>query len=268
MRSVRELFDLHDRVALVTGAAGHIGLACCDALAELGAKIVVADLSADACATRAAHLRDRWKVDATPIAADLGDPDLACRELVDKAVAAHGRLDILVNNAAYTGTSTMPGWATDFDHQTLDAWNAAMTVNLAAPFRLAQCARPYLAASRAGTIVNVSSIYGLVGPQPAMYEGTTMANPTAYGASKGGLIQLSRYLATLLAPSIRVNCLVPGGVARNQPDVFRARYDERTPLGRMASEEDFKGAFAFLASDASAYVTGQTLAVDGGWTTW
>jgi NAD(P)-dependent dehydrogenase (short-subunit alcohol dehydrogenase family) len=102
----------------------------------------------------------------------------------------------------------------------------------------------------------------------ALYEATEMGNPAAYAASKGGLIQLTRWLATVLAPDIRVNTLTPGGIARNQPEIFTERYIRRTPLQRMAVEEDFKGAALYLASDLSSYVTGQNLIVDGGWTVW
>jgi NAD(P)-dependent dehydrogenase (short-subunit alcohol dehydrogenase family) len=107
-----------------------------------------------------------------------------------------------------------------------------------------------------------------VGPDFQLYEGTPLANPAAYGVSKAGLLQLVRYLATALAPGVRVNAISPGGVERGQPEVFQARYRERTPLGRLASEEDLKGAIAYLASDLSSYVTGHNLVVDGGWTAW
>ena len=116
--------------------------------------------------------------------------------------------------------------------------------------------------------MNVASIYGLVGPDWRLYEGTEIGNPAAYSASKGGLLQLTRWLATTLAPDVRVNSITPGGVFRDTPEPFLSRYLSRTPLGRMATEEDFKGAIAYLASDLSAYVTGQNLVVDGGWTAW
>src|SRR5437870_1912890 len=114
----------------------------------------------------------------------------------------------------------------------------------------------------------IGSIYGVVGPDLALYEGTPLGNPAAYAASKGGLLQFTRWLATSLAPRVRVNMLSPGGVERGQAEQFRTRYVAKTPLARMATEEDFKGAVAYLASDLSAYVTGQNLIVDGGWTTW
>jgi NAD(P)-dependent dehydrogenase (short-subunit alcohol dehydrogenase family) len=266
VRSLEELFSLRGRVALITGGAGHIGLACAEALAELGAHIVVVDRDAATCEQRVEDLVARYGANATPLAVDLEDTD-GCKAAIGTVVAQHGRLDVLVNNAAYTGTSKIPGWAVPLADQSVEAWNAALRVNLTAPFVLSQAAFPELAKHR-GCIVNVGSIYGVVGPQNALYEGTPMANPAAYGASKGGLAQLTRYLATSMAPSVRVNCMSPGGVARGQAAQFVERYVSRTPMGRMASEEDFKGAFAYLASDASAYVTGHELLVDGGWTAW
>jgi NAD(P)-dependent dehydrogenase (short-subunit alcohol dehydrogenase family) len=266
VRTLQELFRLDGRVAVITGGAGHIGLACAEALAELGARVVVVDREQAACEARAADLTARFAVQALPLAADLENVD-ACAGAIATTIARCGRLDVLVNNAAYTGASGIAGYAVPFAEQSVEAWNAALRVNLTAPFVLAQAAFPELA-KHAGCIVNVGSIYGCVGPQTALYEGTTMGNPAAYGASKGGLAQLTRYLATTMAPSVRVNCLSPGGVARGQAAAFVERYVARTPLGRMATEEDFKGAFAYLASPASAYVTGQDLLVDGGWTAW
>ena len=122
--------------------------------------------------------------------------------------------------------------------------------------------------SESGNIVNIASIYGEFGPDWRLYEGTSMGNAAAYSVSKGGLIQLTRWLATTLAPAIRVNAISPGGIWRNQPEAFVARYSSRTPLSRMATEDDLRGAIAYMASDLSQYVTGQTLAVDGGWGIW
>ena len=125
-----------------------------------------------------------------------------------------------------------------------------------------------LGAHGVGSIINMASIYGSYGPDYELYRDTTMGNPAAYAASKGGLVQLTRWLATTLAPAVRVNSISPGGVFRSQPEIFVERYKKRTPLGRMATEDDFRGAIAYLASDLAAYVTGQNLAVDGGWGVW
>ncbi len=255
MRSVRQLIDLTGRKALVSGGAGHIGRAVCETLAELGAAVSIIDVA------------DANSKGATLFVCDLADEKLT-RETVRKAIGAMGGLDILIHCAGYVGTSNLPGWAVPFEQQTAEAWDAAIRVNVSSAFVMAQQARQALAESGHGTVVLFSSIYGMVAPDLSLYEGTTMANPAAYGVSKAGLLQLTRHLATILAPRIRVNSITPGGVWRNQPEAFVERYIQKTPLGRMATEEDFKGAIAYLCSDLSMYVTGQNLVVDGGWTAW
>ena len=250
-RRLRELGDLSGRRALVAGGAGHLGRACVDALAELGAEVAVVDVEPEGDAIRA----------------DLAD-EREARRAVHEAAGRLGGLDVLVHCAALVGQDELPGWSVPFAEQTVEAWDAALRVNLTSAFVLVHEAREQLAASGHGSVILFGSIYGVVGPDAALYEGTTMANPTAYGASKGGLLQLVRYLATTLAPRVRVNAISPGGVERGQPATFVERYTARTPLGRMATEEDVKGAVAFLASDLSAYVTGHNLVVDGGWTAW
>lgn len=257
-RTLTELASLDGRVALVTGGAGHIGAAVCEALEERGARIVVADREAALSAVPSA--RDR-------IGVDLAD-EQAARGLADGVRDRAGRLDILVHAAAFVASGSMAGWAVPFDEQSVTAWDVALRVNLTSAFILAQACRPMLARSGHGAIVLISSIYGHVGPDMRLYEGTPMHNPAAYGASKAALAQLGRHLATLLAPEIRVNTVTAGGVWRGQPEAFVKRYEDRTPLRRMAREEDFKGAVTFLASDLAAYVTGHDLVVDGGWTAW
>jgi len=166
------------------------------------------------------------------------------------------------------GTSKLEGWAVDISQQSVSAWDEALRVNLTSAFVVTQAAQPILARSGSGSVVLFSSIYGVTAPDFSLYEETGLHNPAAYGASKAGLLQLTRYLATAFAPAVRVNAISPGGVERGQPDTFVRRYAARTPLGRMATEEDLKGAVAYLASDLSRYVTGHNLVVDGGWTAW
>lgn len=267
MKSLKELRDLKGRVALITGGTGHIGVACGEALAELGAAIVVLDRVEDSCARVAETLRDRVDVATMPLPVDLTEED-AVRKVSSKILKYFGRLDILVNCAALVGTSELKGWATPFLTQDANTWRLALEVNLTAPFVLVQTCAEALAASGHGSVINIGSIYGMLGPDLSLYENTSMGSPAAYAASKGGLLQLTRWLATVLAPKVRVNALSIGGVWRNQPAAFHERYLARTPLNRMAVEEDIKGAVAFLASDLSAYMTGQNLVVDGGWTAW
>jgi NAD(P)-dependent dehydrogenase (short-subunit alcohol dehydrogenase family) len=267
MRSFQELADLTGRVALITGGAGHIGAVICDVMAELGASVAVLDLSKDACDATAKRVSNERRVETLALAVDLADMN-AVSVVPDKVVSHFGRLDIIIHSAAYGGDTQMPGWAVPLDEQTVEAWDRALRVNLTAAFVLVKAARQPLDDSGHASVVLISSIYGLLGPDLALYEETTMGNPAGYGASKGGLLQLMRYLATVLAPTIRVNAISPGGVRRNQPGSFHERYCARTPLKRMATEEDLKGAVAYLASDLSGYVTGHNLVVDGGWTAW
>jgi NAD(P)-dependent dehydrogenase (short-subunit alcohol dehydrogenase family) len=267
MRSLKQLSDLTGRVALVTGGAGHIGFAAAQALAELGAMVAVSDLSPEACVARAGELRGTGYAAAFAAPCDLAD-EAATRKMVQDVMATQGRLDILVHSAAFVGTTRLKGWAAPFEQQTVEAWDLGLRVNLTSAFVLAQEARAALEQSGKGSIVFVGSISGMVGPDMTLYEGTSMSKAAAYAASKGGLLQLTRHLSTLLAPAVRVNMFSPGGIERGQPEVFQQRYVDRTPLKRMGTEEDMKGAIAYLASDLSAYVTGQNIAVDGGWSVW
>lgn len=267
MRRLSELMSLRGRRALITGGAGHIATAMAETLAEMGADLVLVDIDQARLDDLTTCLIESYRVQVRPIRCDLEDE--RDRSAVIAAINADGAgLDILINNAAFVGTSGLQGWAVPFESQTLETWRRALEVNLTAVFHLSQALTPLLKTSGHGAIINVGSIYGELGPDWALYEETTMANPAAYGISKGGVFQLTRWLATTVAPDIRVNAISPGGVARGQPEKFVGKYVARTPLQRMATEDDFRGAVAFLASDASAYVTGQVIRVDGGWGIW
>jgi NAD(P)-dependent dehydrogenase (short-subunit alcohol dehydrogenase family) len=265
MKTIRELSDLHGRVALITGGAGHIAQAFGEALSELGAEVCVVDISADRAQQRAQQLSEQFGTRTSALGVDVSHEDQVA-QMVTRVLAEHDRLDILVNSAAYPPSNDLPEDGVSLSEQRFDQWQAQLGVMLTGTFLATRACAPHLA--HGGSVVNIASTYGLVGPVMNLYEGTDMGNSANYAAAKGGIIQLTRYLATTLAPAVRVNCIAPGGVWRNQPESFHRRYCARTPLGRMAIEEDFKGAVAFLASDLSAYVTGQVLAVDGGWTAW
>ena len=267
MKSIDSLMRLEGRTALVTGGAGHIGTAVCETLAELGAATAILDLDEQSCLAKAESINRAFGVDTLPLAVDLSQ-EIAVRSAHQSVLERFGRLDILVHCAALVGTSDLHGWAVPFQEQSPDTWRQALEVNLTAPFVLTQACAGSLAISGHGSVINVGSIYGMVGPDPALYEDSDLGNPAAYAASKGGLVQLTRWLATVMAPDVRVNTITPGGVWREQPEPFRARYVARTPLKRMATEEDLKGAVAYLSSDLSAYVTGHNLVVDGGWLAW
>ena len=267
MRTIRELMSLQGRRAVITGANGGIGQQMAATIAELGGDLVLVDQSETEYGAFLNTLQSISDVKVTCIKCDLEDGD-ARAELILDLSEQEDQLSILINNAAFVGSSELEGWATEFQDQSIETWRRALEVNLTAAFDLSKGLTPKLKQTRHGSIINVASIYGVSGPDYSLYAGTQMGHPAAYAASKGGLVQLTRWLATTLAPDIRVNAISPGGVFRNQPEVFVSRYEARTPLKRMAIEEDFKGITAFLASDLSAYVTGQNLLVDGGWTVW
>jgi NAD(P)-dependent dehydrogenase (short-subunit alcohol dehydrogenase family) len=267
MKTVSDLQDMSGRVAVITGGAGHIGSAVCNALAEHGASIVIVDSNEPLCRETCRQLHEDYGTETLPLMLDLTD-EKSLREIPGQVTDRFPSLDVLIHCAALVGTSNLKGWGVPFIEQNADTWRLALEVNLTAPFILTQSCSGELARSGHGSVINIGSIYGINGPDMQLYEGTSMGNPAAYAASKGGLMQLTRYLATVLAPRIRVNAITLGGVYRNQPEPFLSRYVNKTPLHRMATEEDIKGAAVFLASDLSSYVTGHNLVIDGGFTVW
>jgi NAD(P)-dependent dehydrogenase (short-subunit alcohol dehydrogenase family) len=258
---------MRGRRVLITGATGHLGRVMAETLAEMGATILLLDRPGSDFNSLTKVLVDRWGVGVDSIECDLEFEDQ--REFAIERVKGDGKgLNCLINNAAFVGTAELAGWSARFEEQSLATWRRAMEVNLTATFHLCQGLAPQLRSSKGGNIVNITSIYADHGPDWSLYQGTSMGNPAAYGASKAGLAQLTRWLATTLAPDVRVNAISPGGVFRGQSDEFRAKYEARTPQRRMANESDFKGAIALLASDASSYINGSTIVVDGGWGSW
>lgn len=265
MKKISELINLKGRRALITGAAGSIGQEIALTIAELGGDLILVDLPNSNYDLVKKSISDNWNVDIKCIDCDLED-ETSRISLLKDVIKSNVNLDILINNAALVGDSSLEGWVEDFDKQSVQTWNRALEVNLTAPFHLSQAFTSLLKKSGNGSIINIASTYGINAPDYSLYKGTNMGNPAAYSASKGGLVQLTRWLSTTIAPDVRVNSISPGGVWRNQPKKFVERYESRTPLARMATEEDFKGVVAYLASDLSAYVTGQNIVVDGGWT--
>lgn len=254
-------FDLDSRVAVVTGGAGLIGRGLVEGLAGAHAKVVVADVNLESADEVAAELR-RDGLSVSSVELDISDYDSISR-CVDQVVAAAGSLDVWVNSA-YPKTA---GATRDLEDVSLEAWRADVDAHLNGyGFCCREAARAMLSGS-GGSIINVGSMYGIVAPDFAIYEGLDMTTPAAYAAIKGGIISLTRFLASYYGKhGIRVNCVSPGGIANNQPELFVQRYVSRTPLGRMGTPQDVAGAVVFLASDAAAYVTGHNMVVDGGWT--
>jgi NAD(P)-dependent dehydrogenase (short-subunit alcohol dehydrogenase family) len=264
--TIANLSSLRGRRVLITGAAGHLGAVFADTVAELGATVLLVDRPGTGMEALAEALSRKWRVAVECRACDLESG--AQRDALIADTRAAGPLNVLINNAAFVGTSDLQGWGVPFLEQSVETWRRAIEVNLTAVFHLCQGLSSSMTGASGASIINVGSIYGEVGPDWSLYAGTSMSNPAAYGASKGGVIQLTRWLATTLAPKVRVNAISPGGIFRNQAPEFVRRYAQRTPLGRMATEQDFRGVVAFLASDMSGYVTGQNMMIDGGWGVW
>jgi NAD(P)-dependent dehydrogenase (short-subunit alcohol dehydrogenase family) len=256
---ILERFSLTGRIALVTGGAGPLfGSSISQALAEAGATVISASRSAARNDAFAAGLRQQG-YDAHGLALDISDPD-SIAALQQRVLDQFGRLDVLVNSAVVARGG-------GFEEQTPDYWMTSAQGNMVGLFAMCKAFIPAMAAQGRGSIINISSIYGAVANDPSLYTGTDMRQPPDYTFVKAGMINFTRYLANYFGKQgVRANCIAPGGYFNDQPAPFLAAYGQRCPLGRMMDNEDIKGAVVFLASDASAYVTGACLMVDGGWT--
>ena len=277
MSKIQEKFDLTGRVAVVTGGVGQLGTEFCRTLAEAGAAVVVVDLNQDKCSATAANL-EQAGYKAIGVATDITSPD-SVNAMVAKVVANFGRLDVLVNSAAldpkFDPEAVTKGIAPGkFEEYPLDQWNAALNVNLTGTFLVTQaCARQMVAQGKKGSIINICSTYGLNGPDQRIYrkaDGSQPAfKPIYYTVTKAGIVGFTKYLAAYyMETEIRVNMLTPGGVYNNHDELFAKNYSAKTILGRMARKDEMNGALLFLASDASSYMTGNNVVVDGGWTAW
>jgi NAD(P)-dependent dehydrogenase (short-subunit alcohol dehydrogenase family) len=259
---------LDGQVAVVTGGAGILGRVFCRALADAGAQIAVLDVLEEQARAAASDLGEA----AAGFACDVSDP-ASVSAAVEAVMSRFGRIDVLVNNAA-TKTADVRAFFEPFETYSLGTWREVMGVNIDGMFLMAQAVGREMLKAGSGRFIQTASIYGLVGPDDRIYEGSDylggpINTPAVYSASKAAVVGLTKWLATHWADKgIRVNCLVPGGVSSGQNGVFDQKYSARTPMGRMARAEEMAPPLLFLASDASSYVTGQVLAVDGGWTAW
>ena len=262
-------------MAVVTGGAGLLGLEFCRTLAQAGARVVIAEIDFLAAQALADALAREDLPEVLPLQTDVTSP-ASTQNMVELTLQAYGRLDILVNSAALDPKFD-PLHGSDqntsaFEDYPLLAWNQALEVNLTGAFLCCQAAtRPMLVQGK-GVIINLSSIYGLSGPDQRLYQrpgSPPQYKPAYYSVTKWGILGLTQYLATYFAgKNIRVNAISPGGVYNGHDEAFVKSYSAKTVLGRMAAVDDMNGALLFLASDASRYMTGANLVVDGGWTAW
>ncbi len=264
-------FGLDGKIVVVTGGTGILGSLYCTRLAEAGAEVVVADIDSEQCSSLAAQLQARTGRRAWGISVDLSkEPSVAA--WAQEILQTCGRVDVLINNAA----TKSPNFFAPLERFPLEDWNRVMAVNVTGIFLTSKLLGAAMAERGSGSIINVSSIYGVVGPDQRIYEGSwyedlggAINTPLIYSATKGAVIAMTRYLATYWGPKgVRANTLTPGGVSSGQNSTFMQKYSYRVPMGRMAEAEEMIGALLFLASDASSYVNGQNMVVDGGWTAW
>lgn len=270
-KQLSELFSLKEKIAVVTGALGLLGKNHCQALAEAGANVVVCDLDESECARFASTLTSL----SLGIAADITDKKSVI-DLTNKVLSNYGKIDILVNNAAINDKFEDPLSALEeskFENYPVEMFKESLNVNVTGMFLCSQILGSEMANKGYGTIINIASTYGIVAPDQSIYKNDkgeqTFYKSAAYPVTKGAVISFTKFLAAYWGnKGVRVNTLSPGGVKTNQEDFFVKNYSSKTPLGRMAYPTDYKGALVFLASDASSYMTGANLIVDGGWTAW
>lgn len=271
MTHILDQFKLNGRSAVVTGGGGLLGSGFCHTLAQAGASVIVADQNLAQAQKVAADIAGNQ---AIALEVDVTEAN-SVQKMITATRETFARLDILVCSAALDPKFD-PHHAENhdlsFENFPLDSWQQALDVNLTGVFLSAQAAAPIMLEQGGGVIVMISSIYGFFGPDQRIYERSQKPKqykPAYYSASKAGVLGLMRYLATYYAgKNIRVNALSPGGVYNDHEDAFVQEYAARTVLGRMAEREELNAALLFLASDASSYMTGSNLVVDGGWTAW
>lgn len=269
-----DIFNLQGKVAVITGAAGLLGKNFCTVLADYGCLVAAVDKPEILTKKELNHMNSQYseeKIFSFPC--ELTNPKEVAKSILEIQTTL-GPINILHNNAA-TKTDSLNDFFQPFETYSIETWRQVMNVNVDAMFLVAQSVGQSMIANKIqGSIIQTSSIYGLVGPHQDMYEGSSYLDvaintPAVYATSKAAVIGLTKYLATYWGnKGIRVNSLIPGGIYSGQNEVFNNRYSAQVPLGRMGNIEELNSALLFLASDASSYVTGQELVVDGGFTIW
>jgi NAD(P)-dependent dehydrogenase (short-subunit alcohol dehydrogenase family) len=262
--SVDELFKLKGQVAVVTGGTGHLGAAISEGFAEAKAKLYIASRDVNKCKELAKFLERKYRIKVTGISLDISSMK-SVKDSFDKIVNDAGKIDILVNNAAYSSSLRI-------EDASEKSWLEGIDGTINGVFRCTSVVLPVMIQQRYGSIINIASMYGMVSPDPSIYETSGFDNPPSYGAGKAAVIQFTRYVACNYAKmGIRANAISPGPfpspeVQKNER--FISNLIKKTPIGRIGRPEELKGVVIFLASKASSYVNGANIPVDGGWTTW
>jgi NAD(P)-dependent dehydrogenase (short-subunit alcohol dehydrogenase family) len=269
----KKQFNLTGKVSVITGACGVLGKRFCAGLAEFGSNVAVIDLNEEEAVGFAREISTKYNVKSVGVGCDVSNSE-SVKSMVIKVKKELGEIDILHNNAASRGSSLEKFFA-PFDEYSIETWKEVMAVNLDGVFLVAQEIGSLMAKRGSGSIIQTSSIYGAtMGPDHSIYQGShhlgmAINTPPVYPAAKAGVVGLTLYLATLWADcGVRVNTLTPGGVESGQNKEFNNRYSNRVPMKRMANKDEMVGALIFLASDASSYVTGQNIIIDGGLSAW
>lgn len=260
--NVLDMLKLNGKTAIVTGGAGRYGKQIVEGLGEAGATVFIASRNLEKCEETAAKFREA-NLDVRALQLDLADRS-SIDAMIAEVVKQTGRIDILVNNAVTR--SACSGWVQD-----LENYDASLHVNASSMFYITGAVAGIMKKQHSGSVINIGSFMGLVGLETANYDGTNMynGNPSPiYFYEKGGMVNFTRWASSILGKdNIRVNAIHPGGLQEDHlPEAFVKNYSARTTLGRLASQEDLKGIIVFLASDASSYITGTNIPVDGGYT--
>ena len=263
--SINKIFNLSNKVIILTGASGLLGTEYAHGLSQAGANVVLADLNFEKCKKLSLNLNKKYAVDSFPIKLDVTKTN-SINTMIKKVIKKFLKIDILINNAIFSESGNTK---TKFENYDLDIWKKGLDVNLTGPFLCCQEVGKIMKKQKNGNIINISSIYGLVSPDQRIYGNTKIIKSAMYAVTKSSVLNFTRYLASYWREDgIRVNTLSLGGVEENQDPIFKKNYSNKTMIGRMAKKDEYVGGLIFLSSNASSYMTGSNLVIDGGWTAW
>jgi NAD(P)-dependent dehydrogenase (short-subunit alcohol dehydrogenase family) len=251
-------FNFKNKTIFLTGANGFLGIEIKNAFLKLGASLILTDKQ------KKVNHQLKKKQNVIYFKCDLTNLS-ETNNLIKNVKNKIKKIDVIINNASFTGDSNLKGWSTKFTSQNVSNWDNTFDVSLKSNFEICKNFQQLLSKKDGGSIINIASIYGFMGPDWNLYENTSISNPAGYGISKAGLVYLTKWLASTMSPKVRVNCISPGGIKRSQDKNFIKKYIKKVPLKRMCKEKDIIGAVLFLSSSYSEYITGQNIVIDGGY---